>query len=415
MEPIILNQFHLFASLPESERRELAGILRYIELAEETIICQEGEPGDRMFLVIEGIVEVRKAMGTTEERVLSRINAGDYFGEMSLLERDGHRTATVRSVTAVRLLELTRLEFDNLIHRWPTLALQMLRELSLRLRDTQSATIHDLQQKNTQLAKAYDELKAAQAQIIEKEKLERELQLAQQIQMSMLPDALPETHGFEFGARILPARAVGGDLYDFVPLRQMSSIGLLIGDVSDKGVPAALFMALTRSLLRAEASLGLPPVEVLQKVNNHLLGMNKANMFVTMLYGVLVPETGEFMYARAGHEVPMMVDSVGNLCQIKHTSGQLIGIFPTPLLDQESITIPHGGALLLFTDGASDSSNSEREFFGHERLAETFQKAALEMGSAQDICNQVFDEIIRFQGAAAQIDDITLVVVKSKG
>jgi len=415
MDPVVLNEIHLFAMLPESERKKLAEIIHLIELPEKKIVCLEGDPGDRMYLVVEGIVEVLKAMDTPEERVLSTIGPGDYFGEMSLLEREGHRTATVRSLSVVRLLELTRIDFEDLMHHWPALALEMLRELSLRLRVTQSATIRDLQEKNQQLAKAYYELQAAQAQIIEKEKLERELQLAKQIQMSMLPNTLPETHGFEFGARILPARAVGGDLYDFVPLGQMSSIGLLIGDVSDKGVPAALFMALTRSLLRAEASLGLPPVEVLKQVNNHLLEMNKANMFVSMLYGVLVPETGEFIYARAGHEVPILVEPGGNIIEIKHSPGQLIGIFPDPLLDEQSIIIPRGGALLLFTDGASDASNHERDFFGGERLAQAFQSAAMQhQSSAQEICDKVFDEILRFQGTAPQIDDITLVVVRSK-
>ena len=241
-----LASFHLFSTLSPAELEKLAEILYETNISEGIVICQEGDPGDRMYLVLAGVVEVVKSMGTSDERIFGQISSGDYFGEMSLLEDHGIRTATVRSKTPVRLVEITRFEFDTMLERWPKLAIDMLRELSLRLRETQTDTIRDLLRKNLQLDRAYRDLQAAQAQLIEKEKLERELQLAKQIQMSMLPDALPETHGFEFGARVLPARAVGGDLYDFVPLSEKSTIGVLIGDVSDKGVPAALFMALTR-------------------------------------------------------------------------------------------------------------------------------------------------------------------------
>lgn len=411
LDPDQLKKIHLLSSLPRSELEKLVDVLQIREFPADSIVCYEGEPGDRMYLVLDGEIEIIKAAGTTEERVLGCILPGDYAGEMSLLERGGLRTATVRTVTPVLIAELTRLDFDNLIERWPGLALEMLRELSLRMRGSQTATIHDLQSKNQQLAKAYLELQAAQAQIIEKEKLERELQLAQQIQMSMLPSALPETRGYEFGTRILPARAVGGDLYDFIPLAEKGTIGVLIGDVSDKGIPAALFMALTRSLLRAEASLGLPPIEVIRQVNSHLLEMNKSNMFVTLIYGVLVPETGDFVFARAGHEVPILIDAVGNLESIGFSAGQLVGIFPDPLIDERCITIPPGGTVLLFTDGASDASNAASEFFGSERLESALVR--FRSGSAQEICDRVFEEILAFQGDAPQIDDITLVVVKS--
>jgi serine phosphatase RsbU (regulator of sigma subunit) len=413
MDAAPLDNIHLFATLPESERAKLVDVLRISELPANTIICNEGEPGDRMYLIQKGKVEVLKAMGTSDEKVLTHITAGDYFGEISLLQSLGQRTATVRSLTPVTLLEMTRADFELLMQRWPNLALDMLRELSLRMSTSQAVIIQDLREKNAALAQAYRELQVAQAQIIEKEKLERELQLAQQIQMSMLPSGLPETHGFEFGARILPARAVGGDLYDFVPINQSGAIGILIGDVSDKGVPAALFMALTRSLLRAEASLGLPPAEVLQLVNRHLLEMNKSKMFVSMLYGTLIPETREFIYARAGHEIPMIIDLDGNLHPVERSPGQLIGIFPEPLLDEQTLKIPDGGTLLLYTDGVTDANNLQGDFFGSERLQQALQAAR--DGTAQEICDKVFAEIIDFQGSAHQMDDITLVAVRSKG
>jgi len=414
MDPYLLKQISLFSHVPESEYEKLIEVFHLIEFPAQTILCREGESGNSMFFILSGTVEVIKAIGTSEERVLSLITPGDYVGEMSLLERNGLRVATVKTFTPVSLLELTRADFDNLLLRWPGLAMDMLRELSLRMRELQTDTIRDLRTKNLELARAYRDLQAAQDQIIEKEKLERELQLAHEIQMSMLPSALPETHGFEFGAKILPARAIGGDLYDFIPIQshKKETIGVLVGDVSDKGIPAALFMALTRSLLRAEADLGLPPVQVLEQVNRHLLEMNKSNMFVTMLYGILTPETGVFAYARGGHEIPLIVYPDGTVQKIKFAPGQLLGIFPSPLIDHQAIRIPLGGALLLYTDGATDANNVQGDYFGNERLESAL--TAHHTGTAQQICDQILDEILDYQGAAAQVDDITLVAIRSK-
>lgn len=406
-----LEVFQLFTSIPATERQKLAEVLHPVDLPVGTILCRESDPGDSLYLILSGQVDVIKALGAPEERLLSVIYAGDYAGEMSLLERHGRRTASLRCATAVRLMELTRADFDQLIERYPTLAMEMLRELSLRLRDTQSATIRDLQSKNVQLAEAYQELKEAQNQLVEKERLERELQLARQIQMSMLPSRLPQTSGFEFGAAILPARAVGGDLYDFVPFSEGGTIGILVGDVSDKGVPAALFMALTRSLLRAIAARGIPPFDVLQQINRHMLEMNRMNMFVTMLYGILIPETGEFAYARGGHEIPMLITANGEPIKIHYDPGQIIGIFSQPLLDEQCLTIPPGGILLLYTDGASDASNTEHGFFGSERLLQSLIDKR--NGTAQEICDQVLADLLNFQGEAPQIDDITLLVIKA--
>jgi serine phosphatase RsbU (regulator of sigma subunit) len=212
------------------------------------------------------------------------------FGEMSLLIPDGLRTASVRAHSPVKIMELSCPDFDKLLLRRPSLALELVRELSLRLRDSDNAMIRDLTDKNLELAQAYQELQAAQVQLVEKEKLEHELDLAHNIQQSILPDDLALMEGFDFGARMMPARAVGGDLYDFIQLDQ-DTVGISIGDVSDKGVPAAIFMALYCSLLRAEALHVSSPADVLRRVNRHLLDLTDARMFVTALYGVLNRKT----------------------------------------------------------------------------------------------------------------------------
>ena len=169
------------------------------------------------------------------------------------MNKDGLRTASVRAYSKSNLFEMTRSEFDSLINRNPTLAYEMVRVLSLRLKDSEATTIHDLREKNIQLTKAYQELEAAQAQLVEVEKLERELELAREIQLGILPRTLPEHPDAIFDACITPTRAVGGDFYDFIP-KEDHVIGIAIGDVSDHGVPSALLMALTVTLLRAEVN-----------------------------------------------------------------------------------------------------------------------------------------------------------------
>ena len=185
-----------------------------------------------------------------------------------------------------------------------------------------------LQAQNLELEKAYRELQEAQAHRIEKEKLERELHLAWEIQHSMLPRSLPRFTGFDFGARIVPARVVGGDFYDFIPLDE-HTLGVAVGDVSGKGLPAAIFMAMTRSLMRAEASRTRSPGEALRGVNKQLLEMNEASMFVSVLYGILDGKTRRFHYARAGHELPLLCNASGVVAPPVGV-GQFLAFFPDP-------------------------------------------------------------------------------------
>src|SRR3990172_3634197 len=245
----LIQGIPLFSSLPLEEIKQLGGVLQRSSLQAGTVIFMEGEPGDRFTIVLEGVIEIIKAFGTPEERILSIAGPGDFLGEMSLLYQDKMRSATARTRTDVQLLEMTSADFEALLARQPGLAVKILRELSIRLRNSENLTIRDLQEKNRQLTQAYLELKAAQAQLLEKEKMEQELRLARKIQESILPKEYPELPGWQLSAYWQPARAVSGDFYDFITFPQ-ERLGLIIGDVTDKGMPAALVMATTRSLLR---------------------------------------------------------------------------------------------------------------------------------------------------------------------
>jgi sigma-B regulation protein RsbU (phosphoserine phosphatase) len=253
---------------------------------------------------------------------------------------------------------MTRSDFERLVQRQPGFAYEMLRELGARLTNAHVAIIEDLKEKNRQLSEAYDALKAAQAQLIEKERLERELQVAREIQMSILPQTLPPLPGYDFGGLMVPARAVGGNFYDIVPL-DTDTIGIVVGDVSDKGVPAALFMAQIHALIRAEADVHASPPQVSKRANRQLMEIGQPQLFATVLYGILDRATRAFAYARAGHEPPILVTDAGGREVTPWGAGLPLGLLPDPLLDEQSITIPLGGRLVLYTDGISDAATQQ--------------------------------------------------------
>jgi sigma-B regulation protein RsbU (phosphoserine phosphatase) len=407
----LLAQVPLFATLPPDELDRLAATLRTVDVSDNTILFHEGDAGDHFYVVRDGQAEIVKAIDTDDERIVAVRRPGEFVGEMSLFNQDGLRTASVRARGAARFWLMTRAEFDALLHCYPMLAYEMVRVQSERLSAAHNNALHDLIEKNRQLQSAYDELKTAQAQIIEKEKLEKELQVAAHIQMSILPHTLPRVPGYDFGARMIPARAVGGDWFDFIPFDD-SHLGIVVGDVSDKGVPAAIFMAQTHALLRAEAHLVKTPRATLEQVNQHLAGMNAAGMFVTALYGILNCADGAFVYARAGHELPLVCANDGTMVPCLNGQGQPLGIFPDPIIDEQTVTIPSGGMLLLFTDGVTDCANPAREFFELERLQAALHRNIARAGQAT--CDELLQTLIAFQSSAPQQDDITLVAVHSQ-
>ncbi len=399
-----------FASLPQEEKDALPAILHPETIPPDTILLREGDVGHRLFLLLEGQVEIVKALGFEGERLLGVRGPGTLIGEMSLFSRDGRHTASVRTCTPVSVLFMGLGDMEALLSRQPALAYDMMRTLSRRLEASENQTIRELLEKNRQLAFAYEELKAAQAQLVEKERLEAELRVARSIQRSILPRATPCFPGYDLGMLIEPVSSVGGDLCDFYPLKG-DRLGIAVGDVSGHGVGSALFMALAFSLLRAEASRGTPPARVLRSVNRLLRQMSDSGMFVTILYGVLDGTSGEFSYARAGHPPPLLMDGRGELLRPAVDVGQPLAMFDDMLLDEQSLDIPPGGRLLLYTDGATEASDEEGRLFGLDRLGNCLSQT--QGASAQGLCQAAYDAIRLFCGASAPDDDILLVAVQA--
>jgi len=404
----LLSQLPLFNELPRGELKYLAYSLKHLSLEANSIIFREDDLGESFYIVVKGGVDVIMGIDTPDEKLLAILGPGEYTGEMSLVIPGGKRSASARTSAKSQLIVMTREDFDELLHRQPQVAYAMVKVMSSRLRNSDNAAFRDLREKNRQLQTAYDELQAAQAQIIEKEKLDKELQLAAEIQMSILPRILPSRPGVDFGGHMDPARSVGGDLYDVFQIDE-AHIGVLIGDVADKGVPSAIFMARTHALLTAESLRGAAPGDVLRSVNTYLTRLEQNDLFVTVTYGIFDLRSAVFSYARAGHELPVLVSASGTVLDIPKSKSLPIGLFPVIPLDEQSITIPPGGTLLLFTDGMCDCRNPAGEEFGRERI--TARLSALHGQTAQDTCAGLVRALLDFRQDAEQDDDVSLVTL----
>ncbi len=402
----------LFQDIPADELVSLVSRLPVETFEPGAYLFRDGDVGESLYVVKDGHLEVVLGADSQDEMLLKICGPGEYVGEMGLILMDGKRTATVRAKDRASTWVMGRATFTQMLQRWPVIAYTMVNILSERLDATNNASFRDLSEKNRALQKAYDELKAAQVQLIEKERLERELKVAADIQLSILPDVLPIVPGFDFGARILPARRVGGDFYDVFQLHE-SQTGVVIGDVADKGVPAALFMARVHALIMAEADIGVTAGEVLQLANNHITRLQKAAQFVTALYGILDLPSCEFRYARAGHEPPLLLHRDRSVERIPHEPGMSLGLWDVIRLDEQLVPLEPGSTLVLYTDGMTDCRDPNGVPFGIERIKSAL--ATMAGLPAKQVCDLLLETLMTYQNGSGQDDDVTLVAIHRAG
>jgi serine phosphatase RsbU (regulator of sigma subunit)/anti-sigma regulatory factor (Ser/Thr protein kinase) len=244
-----------------------------------------------------------------------------------------------------------------------------------------------------------------EAEVRQRERIEQELRVAQLIQQQFLPQELPDLPGWQVGAYYGPAREVGGDFYDFIRLPD-DQVGIVVGDVTDKGVPAALVMATTHSILRAEAPRLIAPSAVLTRANELLVDEMPAHMFVTCLYAVLNPATGRLRYANAGHNVPYVSTEAG-VTELRAT-GMPLGLLPGMEYEEKEATLAPGEIVLLHSDGLAEAHNTDREMFGFPRVAALTGEAS----DGEVLIDRLLKELQEFTGPGLeQEDDITLVTL----
>jgi sigma-B regulation protein RsbU (phosphoserine phosphatase) len=247
---------------------------------------------------------------------------------------------------------------------------------------------------------------------VQKDRMEDELNVAHGIQMSMVPQTFPpfpDRDEFSIHAALQPAREVGGDFYDFFFIDE-NRLCLCIGDVSGKGVPAALFMAVTRTLIKARASEDTSTASILTRVNDEISRDNKAYMFVTLFVGILDTVTGEMVYTNAGHNPTYLRKADGNLERLDTLHGPVVGAKEGLAYKEGRIRVAKGDTLLMYTDGVTEARNPEKEFFEEKRLKELLSEH--EFDSAEAVVETTVAAVKQFEDGADQFDDITVLALQ---
>jgi len=268
-----------------------------------------------------------------------------------------------------------------------------------------------LQTTHEELLTAYDQLEETTTA---KERIESDLRIARDIQQSMIPQKFPpfpERSDIDLFASMTPAKAVGGDLYDFILLNE--KLYFCLGDVSGKGVPASLFMAVARNLFRVVSQQGLPPAEIADKLNNALSEDNDSGMFVTMFIGVVDLQTGHLEFCNAGHNPPVIKMPDGSTHFIEMQPNAPLGLWAGLPYEGEAIDDISGCPFFVYSDGLNEAENDKQEQYGDDLLLEMLEKH--EFVSSQQTVEMMKADVVRHANGAEQSDDLTMLCVKVKG
>ncbi len=420
-----------FASLSDDELLSIIRLSTSEEVAEGTAVFHQRDEGDYAYLVLQGemLVEVETAFGRV---IVAVIGPGGMVGEIAAFA-DRPRTATVRAKSPARLLRINRAVIQTLLENHPTAAMSIIGDLGDRLLGL-NGTIASLTQATTALARG--EFKPEMLQnlkdqaerisqfadvflqmadeITKKRNQQQEMQTAAEIQRSFLPKPLPP--GILGGkctiaASMIPAKDVGGDFYDYFILGQ-NRLALAIGDVSGKGVPAAMFMSVSRTMLKAVASAGGTAGEILTHVNEVLAEEGSESMFVTLFFAILDTRSGHVEYCAAGHDEVFVLAGSEPARQLT-PNGPAIGLFPGVSYPTLSLALEPGDSMLLATDGVTEAFNPEGAQFGRDRLEALLNGA--EDRSAEALVAAVNEAVTGFAAGADRSDDTTCLAVNYCG
>ena len=247
---------------------------------------------------------------------------------------------------------------------------------------------------------------------VRRQQIENEMAVGRQIQLSLLPKGCPTLPGWNCAATYQPANQVGGDFYDFFDLPD-GRWGIVVADVSGEGVPAALFMALSRTMVRSTALSGASPAEALIRASELIRKDSRSDLFVTVFYGVLDPHSGKMVYANAGHNRPLVLEAATGAIGELDARGIVLGVLEKVELEEKEVTIAPGDLLVYYTDGITEAVNGEKQIFGRERLRAVV--AAQRTAGAQQAVDAILAAVSAFCGDAPKSDDRTLVALKRGG
>lgn len=357
--------------------------MRREHFAKGEYLFHAGDNADKLFFISKGLIRL------PELDVLVR--PGQILGEMGLFSPGRRRTASALSEEPVEVYTMGREEVVQLFSLNPSLALELMQLSNKRF------------------------IENLRAETEAKERIKSELRIAHEIQTSMLPrsfPAFPDRTEFELYATMDPAEEVGGDFYDFF-LVNPNKLCLVIGDVSGKGVPAALFMAVSKALLRSEAMRDFPPHEVLARVNKLLCPDNQVCMYVTVLCLMLDTQTGTVEFCNGGHLPPLLCGTHGEVEPLEAPSGKILGVLESARYESRKRTLNKGDLLLLYTDGVTEAMNRQYQLFSEDRLRRGF--SCYPKHPVADVVAGIRKEIAAHAQGHPQSDDITMLALRFLG
>jgi serine phosphatase RsbU (regulator of sigma subunit) len=379
------------------------------------IVIEEYASGDTLYIIVDGQVQISRTLQNGEQRVIREMGPGEFFGEMALLE-DKPRSARVSTVTPTTFLAVTRQRFNTLIEQHPAVAINFLKAISAQLRqqyreqavllEEKQTLIEALAAKNTALEQALAELQAALVTVAEHERVKRDLEIAREIQGQMLPATFPQTSGLRLHATTVPATWVGGDLYDAIRL-EADRVGLLLGDVSGKGIPAALQMARLMGEFRACVSHCADPQSVMQVLNGLLCQRNlRFGSFVTVQYVVLDVRQRHMQFICAGHPPILLRHADGRIEHLGAAPNIPLGVEETFAYHQEERQLMAGDTLLLYSDGTYERQDSQGVQLGLPHLARLFAAAP---SYPEAVVHAIQAALNAFSDVGGAKDDTTLL------
>lgn len=345
-----------------------------------SVIMREGDHGEEMFVVLEGELLI-----TRNGKRIDRLGPGMILGEMAMID-DRPRSATATTNSPCSLIRLDRAGFRSLVARSPEFALRVMNIMSVRMR----RLIEDE---------------------VRRQRMEEELAIGRRIQLSLLPNACPLVPGYEFAAGYRAAREVGGDLYDFIrepdnPAR----LHIVIADVTGKGVPAALYMAVSRTLLHTFALEGSSPAQALYRVNQFIRQDAASPLFLSAFHALLDTDIHCLTYASAGHNPPIWLQHSTGDIELLQSRGIVLGAFDQYVPEEQLCFLQPGDFVVFFTDGITEARNAAGDFIDDEGLEAIV--SSRQWSSAEELKSAIISAVEDFSAGTPQADDYTVVVMR---
>lgn len=379
----------------------LADVTRSLEIQAGKTVVTKGETGSTMYFIASGSVEVHDGAV-----VLAHLDAGEVFGEMAVLDSDV-RSASVTADSDTLLLSLERDDLWRIISK----SSAALKTIIAAVLQRERGIVHDVTARTVQV-----------------QAFEKELEIGRRIQANFLPEYVPVVENWEIASYFEAAREVAGDFFDVFELKPDKRLAIVIGDVCDKGVGAALFMTLFRSLIRAScqySALNQEAGVIDDASSEHIKDIlltsmdftnryiatthSKSSMFASVFFGVLNPQNGDLHYINGGHESPMIFKPDGEH-EILEVTGGILGLFPFANFEIAKARLEPGDLIFAYTDGINEAKNEDGDQFTDDRILKT---ALSNWENSEEFLNNMLDQVRLFRGEAAQSDDITMLALRN--